>query len=175
MDLAASLVEVGLVARPHGVRGELRVVLHNPDSDVLERAQVVYIDGVPHSVESARPVAGAVLLALAGILDRDQADGLRGRPVSVGRADIRLDEGEVLVADLVGCAAVLADGTPWGEIAAVEPGPQWRLVVRAGEREWLLPLVPEFLLEVDRVARRVVLAPPEDLPESKTTPRRSRR
>jgi 16S rRNA processing protein RimM len=159
-------VEIGVVARPHGVRGELRVALHNPESTALDESEVVFVGDREHEVESARPVTGgAYLLRLAGITDRDQAEALRGQPVAVARDDVELGDDEVLLVDLVGCRVELADGTSWGVIAGIEPGPQDRLVIHHGEVERQLPVADAFLRDIDLEARRVVVDPPEGLPE----------
>lgn len=162
----SQVLEIGYVARPHGVRGELRVVTHDPASTTLLDVDAVQLDGVPYRIEHARQVQGAFLLRLVGIGDRNGADTLRGKRVAVDRALIPLEEGEVLLADLVGCDVVREDGSPYGTIAAIETGVQDRLVIHDGDVERLLPLVPEFVIDVDLEAGRVVVAPPEDLPES---------
>lgn len=159
-------IEVGYVARAHGIRGELRVVLHNRDSDVLEHVEVVFVGQREHAIEAARPAGDAWLVALDGVPDRNAAEALRGATVSVRRDALPLDEGEALLADLVGCRAELADGTPWGEIVGIAVGPQDRLVVRDGDVERELPAVAPLIVEVDLDARRVVVAPPEGLPET---------
>lgn len=164
-------VEIGVVARAHGVRGELRIALHNPGSTALDRAETIFVGGRELAVESVRPVQGACLVRLAGIDDRDKADALRGRPVAVGRDAIDLDEEEVLLVDLVGCRVELPDGTSWGVVAAVETGPQDRLVIHDGDIERQLPVADELLIDIDLEARRLVVDPPEGLPEE---PRRRR-
>ena len=161
-------IEIGVVARPHGVRGELRVHLHNPDSTALDEAEAVWIGGAAYAVAQARPVQGAYLLAVAGVTDRDAADLLRGRPVEVPRDAIDLEEGEVLLADLVGCRVELRDGRAWGVVARVDTGAhQDRLVIHDGEVERLLPVIDDFLVDIDVEAGRVVVDPPEGLPEEK--------
>jgi 16S rRNA processing protein RimM len=159
-------LEIGYVARPHGVRGELRVVTHDPESTTLLDVDEIEIDRVPYRVEQARQVEGAFLLRLAGVGDRNRAETLRGKRVAVDRERIPLEEGEVFLADLVGCAVVREDGSPYGTIAAIETGVQDRLVIHDGDVERLLPLVPEFVIDVDLEQGRVVVAPPEELPES---------
>jgi 16S rRNA processing protein RimM len=160
------VLEIGYVARPHGVRGELRVVTHDPESTTLLDAGEIEIAGVPYRIEQARQVEGAFLVRVAGVGDRNRAETLRGKPVAVDRALIPLDEGEVFLADLVGCAVVREDGSAYGTIAAIETGVQDRLVIHDGDVERLLPLVPEFVIDVNLEEGRVVVAPPEDLPES---------
>jgi 16S rRNA processing protein RimM len=159
----AERVEIGVVARAHGIRGEVRVHLHNPGSTALEEVEVLYLGDREMQVESARPVAGAYLVALAGVSDRNAAELLRGRPVSIRRADLALDDGEVLLAGQV----ELPDGTDWGVVSHLEVGPQDRLVIRQGDIERQLPVVDQFLVKVDLEARRIVVDPPADLPEDK--------
>lgn len=161
------LVEVGFVARPHGVRGELRIALHDPESTTLAAAPVVYVGGEPRRVVAARPVPGAFLLRLEGVDGREIAETLRGAAVCVRRQDVPLAAGQYLLSDLVGCRVELADGRPWGKVAAIEVGPQDRLVIHDGDVERLLPVVPELVVEVDIAAGRVVVDPPAGLPESR--------
>ena len=51
--------------------------------------------------------------------------------VEVERSAIPLEEGEVLLADLIGCAVILPDGRAWGTIAEIEVGVQDLLAVQA--------------------------------------------
>lgn len=165
------LIEVGYVAKPHGVRGELRVVTYDPESTTLEDAPQVHIDGRVYDLIAARPVNGAFLVSLAGVTDRNQTELLRGKIVAVAREHIPLEEGEILLADLVGCQAVREDGSPYGVIVAVELDTQDRLVIHDGDIERLLPLVPAFIAAIELEASRVVVTPPEGLPESRRTSR----
>lgn len=154
-----------MVTRPHGLRGEVRVALHNPASDALERAGSILVGGREREVEAARPVRGACLVKLQGVDDRDQADALRGQPVEVDRDDLELGDDEVLLVDLVGCRVELEGGGDWGVITGIETGLQDRLVIAQGDVERQLPVTDEFLLEIDLEARRVVVDPPDGLPE----------
>jgi 16S rRNA processing protein RimM len=158
-------IAIGYVARAHGVRGELRVHLHDPASTALDGAERLWVGGVERRVEGARPTSGAVLLALEGIEDRTAAEALRGAAVEVPRSAIPLEEGEFLLADLVGCDVVDEAGAPLGRAVEVIPGAQDLLVIRDERVERILPIVPAFVLEVDPAARRIVVAPPEGLPE----------
>lgn len=162
-----TLVEIGTVARPHGVRGALRVRMHDPESESLSGARRVFLGAREYDLRSVKKVPGAYLIEVAGILDRDAAEGLRDAPVALRREDVPLDEGEVLLADLVGCRVELPDGTSWGEVEDVEAGFQDRLVIGDGDVERMLPLVDAFVIEIDLDARRVVVDPPEGLPEAR--------
>jgi 16S rRNA processing protein RimM len=158
-------IEVGFVARAHGIRGEICAVTHDPESTTLGEVDEVWIGGRHFAVTSARDTAKGWLLVLEGISDRTIAEGLRGSKVEVEREDIPLSEDQMLLADLVGCAVQLPEGTPWGEITSIEFGFQNRLVVRQGNVERQVPLVDELVPKIDLEARIVTVDPPEGLPE----------
>lgn len=166
-------VEIARVSKAHGVRGEVLVVLVDPDSTSLEDIDAVWIGDTRYPLVQARPIGGAYLLALEGLTDRDAAAALRGQAVTVERADLDPDSDDALYADLIGCRCELPDGTPWGEIVAVERGLQDRLVIHhdhhldgtPGDVERLLPVVDAFIAAIDLEAGKVVITPPEGMPE----------
>jgi 16S rRNA processing protein RimM len=129
------------------------------------RASAVWLGDDRFGLVGTRAVEGAWLVRVDGVGDRDRAEALKGRSVRVARDELGLAPGEFLLVELVGCRAFLRDGTPWGEIVALEPDAQDRLVIRDGGVDRLLPAVAAFLLEVDLAAGRVVVDPPEGLPE----------
>ncbi len=158
------LLEVGYVARAHGVRGEVRVHLHAAGSTALYDVPRAFVGGVARAIVAARPTGGAVLVAFEGVADRAAADALRGEPVAVAREDLPLAEGEYFLADLPGCEVATEAGVPLGQVAEIMHGAQDLLVVRDGEAERLIPIVPELVRSVDVAARRIVVDLPEDFP-----------
>jgi 16S rRNA processing protein RimM len=159
-------IEIGGVARAHGIRGEVVIVTHDPDSETLGEVELIYIGGAPRKVLGARDTQRGWLVALEGVITRTDAEALRGRPVEVDRADLELADDDVLLHDLVGCEVRLLDGTPWGTIAAIDAGDlQDRLVIHDGGVERMLPLVDVFVKDIDLDRRVVTVDPPAGLPE----------
>ncbi len=166
------LVEVGRVAKPHGVEGKIRVKTHSGDPSALLNVRTVRLSlGGPRGarrvgdfgVRAARPQGGFAVLSLDGIDSPESAREWAGATVSVFRTDLPLPaEDEYYWADLIGCEAVDAAGKPIGDIVSLEEGPahDW-LVIRREDGESLLPMVSAFIREVDLPGRRVVVAPPE--------------
>ena len=79
----------------------------------------------------------------------DAAAALRGQVLSIRRADAKLPEGSVFIADLIGLP-VLADGETVGTLTDIlcRPGNDVYVVTAADKkREYLIPAVPEFILE----------------------------
>jgi len=159
-------LEIGGIARAHGIRGEIVIVTHDPDSDVLSTLPVIYIDGGPRQVTAARGTHRGWLVVLEGLTTRNDAETLKGKQVEVDRSALDLDDDDILLADLVGCKVVRLDGTPWGTIASVDSSPlQDRLVIHDGAIERMLPLVDQFVTNIDLEAQIVTVDPPEGLPE----------
>jgi 16S rRNA processing protein RimM len=161
-------IEIGGVARAHGIRGEVVIVTHDPDSDTLGNVAAIWIGGVERKILEARDTQRGWLVALEGVATRNDAEALRGQPVEVDRAALALSEDDVLLDDLVDCEVRLPDGTPWGTIAEIMPGAhQDLLVIHDGEVERLLPLVDQFVTNIDLEAGVVTVDPPQDLPETR--------
>ncbi len=159
-----SRIEIGGVARAHGIRGEIAVFTHDPDSTVLDRIDSMWIDGIEHEIAAARSTPKGWLVQLAGVETRNEAEALRGLVIEVPREALELSEHDVLLHDLIGLKVQLADGTAFGEIAGVEADYQDRLVIHHDGREYLLPLVDELVPGVDVAAGIVTITPPDELP-----------
>jgi 16S rRNA processing protein RimM len=161
-------VEIGGVARAHGIRGEVVIVTHDPESDTLGSVERVFVNGVARKITNARDTHRGWLVQLEGVVTRNDAEALRGAKIEVLRDDLALDDDDVLLADIIGCKVVLLDGTPWGEVAGIDTGPgQNRLIIHDNGVERLVPLVDALVPKIDLDARVVTVDPPEGTPETK--------
>lgn len=168
-------LEIGGIARAHGIRGEVVVHTHDPDSEILGEVTEIWVGGVARKIVEARgtPQRGWLVL-LEGVESRNDAELLRGLPVEVDREALQLDDADVLLDDLIGCKVVLADGREWGTIASVETGTvQDVLVIHDGEIERMLPLVDQFVTKIDIEAGVVTIDPPDGIPEGKVAKART--
>ena len=148
---------IGRITRPHGVRGEVRVKVHTDLPERfgwLERVFVGDDPPVPMAVENTRMNKEWVILKLAGIDDRDAADGLREAWLQVPEAEgIPLEEGEVYVYQLIGLAVRESDGRELGRLEEIIETPANDVyVVRGPFGELLLPDIAEVILEIDVAA-----------------------
>jgi 16S rRNA processing protein RimM len=167
------LVAIGQITRPHGLRGEVRVVpLTDRPERLRELSECVLWDASRDERETRRITAArrhgdVVLLTFAGYESVEAAQALRGRLVAVPEAQaLPLPPGRFYPWQLEGARVVTEDGREVGRFARVEAGGAHDLwVVRAGGREHLVPAVPEIVLDVDVAGGRVVIRPPEGLLE----------
>lgn len=157
---------VGEVVAPFGIAGEVKVRIESDFPDRFKRLKEVCLrprTGEPKlfTVERARLHKRGALLKLRGIATVEDADLWRGAWVQVRRTDaVRLPDGSFYVSDLVGMEVVTAQGRALGRLDAVLNYPAQDLL-QIGSI--LIPMVREFVVEVDTIRRRIVVAPPPGL------------
>lgn len=167
------------MGRPHGVCGEVRVFLHNPNSTNIVTFPVLYIKqetGVTKvQIVHFRTGARCSLAHFDGIKTREAAEKLKGKPLLVSRDDLPApDDDEFYVADLIGLAAYNGDVT-LGEITSSRPQGGIEVVTVAGEKEALeIPLVEDFVAELNIEGGKVVFKNIEDLPRYPVRPRQKK-
>jgi 16S rRNA processing protein RimM len=168
---ADAWVPLAEVARPHGVRGELRLRLYNRDSDLLLGLDEVLIrfaegDEQEVSVDGARRADDAILMKLHSVDDRDRAEELRGATICARRGNFpALEAGEFYACDVEGVRVVVDDGAGGvrdvGRVREMRVYPATHvLVVDAGDggRAWEVPLVDSVVRSLDVEGGLVTLA-----------------
>jgi 16S rRNA processing protein RimM len=162
-------VEVGYILRPHGVRGELRVVLHAPEEGFpksIESVRLVHPKHGEHSakVDSARKTKDAVLLCLDTVRGRDEAQRWKGSAIFVEAAYLPEPAQGYHVFELVGANVASVDGTPLGTIAGfLDNSAHLLLRVEHEGKELLFPYVEEFIHGFERESDTLVICVPEGL------------
>lgn len=144
------LIETGKIVNTHGIRGELRLQPWADTPESLLGITSIYIDGEPIKLNSAKKHKSNLIISLEGIEDIDAAIKLKNKVVSVLRSEIALEEGTFFVADLIGLQAIDAEtGDVLGTLEDVLDLPAHKVYVIKGERELLIPAVPEFIAETN--------------------------
>jgi len=147
------LIALGVVARPHGLRGEVRVHLFHADSTLLLEQREVHVgpEGPSRRVISARKAAKFVILQVEGCSGRDAAEALRGVEILVPREVFpEPDSDELYLADLETLEIRSETGERLGQVEAVMTYPSvdcLRVRTEQGYRE--VPVLEPWLLEVN--------------------------
>lgn len=172
------LVALGVVARPHGVRGELRVHPFNKDSDLIlhQKHVVLCKDGAEsrREVLRSRRANKVVLMLLSGCDGCDAANELRGYEVRVPRSAFpEPDPNEFYLVDLEGLRVVDADDQEVGVVSEVMEYPSIECVrVRCADGFREVPLLSPWLVEVDLDAGLIHVGDLSDIPVDKPKKRK---
>ena len=166
-----SWIELGVIAKPHGVTGELRVHVFNPGSTLLRELAEVFLIGEQSEepalveIESSRQGPKALLMRLTGVQSREDAEALRGYTLCVPREALPdLEEGEYYHADLIGLQA-FDGGEPIGEVIDVIDYPSAEcLKIQRPDGYIEVPMLPRWLDRVDVKAGTVHLKDLDDIP-----------
>lgn len=170
------LLEIGLVARPHGIQGEVKVQIAPEYAGALTRIQRVFLEipdkskggfrTLPYRVQAARIHQNALLLKLQDVDTRNDAEALRGAMASVNVAELpELEPGDHYIHELLGLQVDTVDGRRLGELVEVlTTGANDVYVVQdSQDRETLLPAIDSVVLQVDLDAGVMTVAIPEGL------------
>jgi 16S rRNA processing protein RimM len=150
------LLEIGMVTRPHGILGEVRVLVPPEYAAPLTRVKRVYLsrgDGAPEprALRGGRVHQNVLLLKLEGVETRNDAEALRGARVSVDVGELpEPQSGAYYQHQLLGLKVITADGVELGALDEVlTTGANDVYVVKTGGRELLLPAIESVIREID--------------------------
>ena len=144
-------LEAGKIVNTHGIAGGVKIMPWADDPDFLLNFKTLYLDGKPIHIRSARVHKNAVLMKLDGVDDINEAMRLKNKVVSIDREDATLEEGSFFLADLYGLEVRDADsGEVLGTISDVLTPPANNVyIVKGTKREYMIPAVPEFIVETN--------------------------
>ncbi|OYX54357.1 MAG: ribosome maturation factor RimM [Micrococcales bacterium 32-70-13] len=179
MSTTPQQLRVGRLTKAHGLKGALKLELFTDDPDKRFTPGSVFTLQVPTSspwhgktltLAELRWYNGQPVGFFEGVADRTGAESLVKAILWIDQDADEPDEPDAWYDfQLVGLRA-LRDGAEVGTVARVEHFPaQDLLVIRAGEREVLVPFVSAIVPAVDIAAGTVTITPPvglfEELPD----------
>ena len=162
-------VEVGYLLRPHGVRGELRVILHAPEEGFPESIESILLVHPKHGhkaskVQSARKSKDAILMKLDAIADRDEAQRWKGAALLADPAHLPEPEQGYHLYELIGTNVTDAQGGLIGEITGfIDNSAHFLLKIKENDKEKLFPYVDAFVLGYDRESNTLRVQVPDGL------------
>ena len=152
-----ALLEVGRIAKPHGLGGQVVVDLVTNRTERLDPGTVLTTSsGFELVVEASQPFVKRWIVTFSGVADREAAERLRGLRLLAEPVE---DPDALWVDELVGSSVEDQNGRPLGKVVAMIANPASDLLELEGGG--LVPLV--FLVE--HKAQRVVVDIPEGLIE----------
>jgi 16S rRNA processing protein RimM len=142
-------LEAGKIVNTHGIRGELRIQPWADSPEFLKGFRYLYIDEKPFELLAARAHKSFLIVQFKDVADVSAAMVLKNKVVSIDRAEAKLPKGGFFIQDLIGASVVDGTGKELGRLDDVLELPANRVYVVKGEREILIPAVPEFILKTD--------------------------
>ncbi|MBL7262027.1 ribosome maturation factor RimM [Paractinoplanes lichenicola] len=183
------LLVVGQIGKPHGIRGEVSVVVRTDEPEERFVPGSVFVTEVPRvrrvstgpaaapgvrfevpkqlTLETIRWHQGRGIALFSDIYDRNLAEELRGVFLQVDSGSLTPpdDPDEFHDHQLVGLRVESADGTVHGSVERIEHAPASDLIVlkKAAGGTALIPFVSAIVPSVDVAGGRIVVDLPEGL------------
>ena len=163
MSQANRPILLGRISGVFGVRGEIKIESWTDPRDAIFRYQPWTL-ARGDSTSALAGVRGrthglALVASIPGIADRDAAQAMIGYEISVPRDALPPPKsGEYYWVDLEGLDVTNVDGVAFGTVShLLDTGANHVLVVQ-GDRQRLIPFVqPQYVVEIDFAARRIVV------------------
>ncbi len=165
-DQQDPLLEIGVLGRPHGVRGEVTLLLAGDAPKALVTSLDLYSEnGEPLKVSSLREKSRSrFIVTLDGVSSREDAASLTGLKVLVKRAEIPRPTSGWYPRELVGLEVVdLADRVLGRVLGLLPTGGVDVLEIDGEMGPWMLPATRPLIVAVDLEEGRVMVDPPEGL------------
>jgi len=160
----ASLVSLGKIVKPQGLKGEFRVYPHSMNSESLGRSIPIVIapaagDPISTRIVRSRQQGTIFIVKAEGIDSIAQVEQLLEAQVLTDEANLApLEDDEFYWYEVIGMEVVTDTGDSLGKVESVIPtGANDVLQVRRGRREYLLPNIPDVVREIDRDAGRILV------------------
>ncbi len=170
-----NFISLGHIVKPHGNRGEVRVLLHTPEGgSSLKKGQIVRLEleekeeEIEKEVETVREIAGKkkiLCVKFKGVNNRNQAYQLVGFQVKTKEEELQpLEEDTYYFFQLKDCKVWDKENKFLGKVENIlSAGGNDLLVVRKGDKEVLVPFVKSICLRIDLAKKKIIIDPPDGL------------
>jgi len=155
--MTKDLIPIGRIARPHGVRGKIKLEYFGEDVNRFPPSREVFIEVKAGSLQAyeileTTPQAPRIILHLKGIERREEVEPLIGKEVFIKREVLPdLEEGEYYWMDLLGMSVETQEGKKIGRLKEIfSTGANDVYVVEGKRGEIFLPATGEVIQSVDR-------------------------
>jgi 16S rRNA processing protein RimM len=153
---------LGRITSAHGLKGEVKALVAVDDVETLEAVGALELGTVSYQILSARFQKNHLILSLAEVQTREEAEQLVGRDIWINSSRLpKLAAGEYYWFEILGLEVFRADtGGYVGKVKAIMPTPAHDVyVVQQEEAEYLIPAVAEVILSIDPDKQRLLIAP----------------
>lgn len=163
MSKHKKLLPILKVVSTHGLKGEVKALPLTTNNEVILKAKRFYLRAFPQDpleVESIRPGPGErVFLLKFKNVDFQSAQGLIKSTLYLPIEELPTSsEDEVYIYELEGLKVEDSEGRSWGVVSEVMPLGEYNLLrIESEEFDFYIPLVSEYVEEIDLENRKIVV------------------
>ena len=159
-------LEAGKIVTTHGVRGEVKIMPYTDTPELLCEFDRLFIgkDKAEIYIDRARVAKNMVIAKIEGIDTVEAAEKYRNKVLFMHRDDLELDEDTYFIQDLIDMEVKDADsGFVYGKITDVLQNGANDVYVIKGDREYLVPAIPDVVISTDIDSNIMLIRPLDGL------------
>lgn len=159
-------LEAGKIVTTHGIKGEVKIMPYTDTPELLCEFERLFIgkDKTELYIERSRVLKNMVIAKIEGIDTVEAAEKYRNKLLYMHRDDLELDENTFFIQDLIGMEVKDADsGFSYGKITDVLQNGANDVYVINGDREYLVPAIPDVVISTDIENDLMIIRPLEGL------------
>lgn len=145
-------LEAGKIVTTHGIRGEVKIMPYTDSPELLCEFDRLFIgkDKSELYIERSRVAKNMVIAKIEGIDTVEAAEKYRNKVLFMHRDDLELDEDTYFIQDLIDMEVKDVDsGFVYGKITDVLQNGANDVYVIKGDREYLVPAIPDVVISTD--------------------------
>ena len=154
---------IGLFLRPHGIKGEAKLLPLTDDVRRFSKLKEAYIETAEGRYTAVTVLhantasENSIIVALDGYSTMDDAEKLRNKYLCVDRSHaVKLPAGAYFVRDIIGCRVVSTSGEELGTVEDVYETNANDVYVVRGRKKLSVPALKKLLVSVDTDNRLIV-------------------
>lgn len=160
-------LSIGILRKPHGIKGEMRIEIWTDFPERLKKGVIVYIGDYKKEffVESFKGKKGGYLIKLVGIADMDNCMPIVNKIVFVlSRDRPDLGKNQYYHHQIIGLGVFTKDNVYLGKIKEIiRTGSNDVYVIQNTENEKseiLIPVIPSVIMDIDLSEKKMIIDPP---------------
>lgn len=150
------LLQVGVIASTHGIKGEVKVFPTTDDVMRFKKLEKVILDTgkeqLTLEIQGVKFFKQFAILKFKGIEDINDIEKYKGKGLFVERSNaVELEEGEYFIADMIGMHVITDDKKEFGILKDVmETGANDVYVIETlDNKEVLIPAIKQCIVKID--------------------------
>lgn len=159
-------LEAGKIVTTHGIRGEVKIMPYTDSPELLCEFDRLFIgkDKAEIYIENSRVAKNMVIAKIEGIDTVESAEKYRNKILFMQRDDLELDDDTYFIQDLIDMEVRDADsGFVYGKITDVLQNGANDVYVIQGDREYLVPAIPDVVISTDIDSNIMLIRPLDGL------------
>ena len=159
-------LEAGKIVTTHGIRGEVKIMPYTDTPELLCEFDRLFMgkDKAEIYIDRARVAKNMVIAKIEGIDTVEAAEKYRNKVLFMHRDDLELNEDTYFIQDLIDMEVKDADsGFVYGKITDVLQNGANDVYVIKGDREYLVPAIPDVVISTDIDSNIMLIRPLEGL------------